>query len=69
MYGKKYQWINWVASFGLGDSINRDIDDGCTYEELVTVSNRMLALAINFFIGDDYSSRPGIIGLVTNTYL
>ena len=69
MYGKRFQWINWIAEFGLGGTINRDLDDGCTYEQLVTVSNGMMTTEIGLFNGDEYSSRPGAIGLVTHIFL
>ena len=68
MYGKRFQWINWIAEFGLGGTIDRDLGDGCTYEQLVTVSNGMMTTEIGLFNEDEFSSRPGAIGLVNHSY-
>ena len=66
MYGKKFQWIQWVGAFGLIDSIDLDLDDGCTYEQLATVSNGMLTTQIGLFTEDEFDNKRGVIDLVTS---
>ena len=64
MYGKRYQWINWDVGFGYLPEIEADVNDGCTREQLLKVTDSAITIKRKFISEGEYNSKIGVTGKV-----
>ena len=62
MVGKKYQWLQWGAMYGLADANNGD----CTNEQLFEATNGMFTMNFATLTAQGFLNRTGVTGKVEN---